>query len=240
MTNRIFAEPSPGIVAHTPISRHLSHDPLTRSTVSMLVDEQFPASANLSRAMRECGHSTDTTSTAWALANDAKRPMIEELQSSHPDRANHFATFMKHNWSTQNPFQPLVDNYDWASLGSAHVVDVGGGMGHASIALAQAFPNLSFTVQDFGTVAKAGEKEVPDELRGRITFMEHDFFKEQPVKGAQVYLLRSVLHDWPDEECAKVLQALVPALEEGTRVLVNDFVMPMPGELGFMEDRRAR
>ena len=249
MTNRIFTEPIPGSVAHTPISYRLAHDPVMRATVNMLVEEQFPAAACLSRAMRKYGTSSAATDTAWALANhNARRPMVDELEAEYPERAAHFASFMKHNWSErQHPLQLLIDNYDWAALGSgAHVVDVGGGMGHVSIALAKAFPELRFTVQDFGKVVENGEREFLEEakeqegLKERVKFMAHDAFEDQPVRGASVYLFRSVFHDWPDESCIAILQRLVPALKEGATILINDYVMPGPGELELMEERQAR
>ena len=48
--------------------------------------------------------------------------------------------------------------------------------------------------------------------------MEHDFFfLEQPVKSADVYLIRWILHDWPNTYAFKILRALVPALNEAWR-----------------------
>jgi 6-hydroxytryprostatin B O-methyltransferase len=246
MTNRIFREPAPGAISHTPISYRLAHDSVVRATVGMLADEMFPAAACLSRAMQKDGASIEATDAAWALANNAQRPMVEELEAEHPERAAQFAAFMKYNWSAQHPLQPLIDNFDWAALGAQHAVDVGGGMGHASIALAKAFPELTFTVQDFEKVVETGERmfleETPEQakLRKQVKFMAHDAFEDQPIKGAGVYLLRSVLHDWPDESCVAILRRLVPALEKGATVLVNDYVMPGPGELELIDERRAR
>lgn len=184
--------------------------------------------------------------TAWALANDAHRPMVEELEAEHPERAAQSAAFMKYNWSVQQPLQPLIDNFDWAVLGAQYIVDVGGEMGHASIALAKAFPDLTFTVQDFEKLVKTGERmfleetQEKPELRNRVSFMAHDAFENQPIEGAGVYLLRSVLHDWPDDNCVAILQSLVPALKKGATVLINDYVMPGPGELELLAERRAR
>ena len=41
----------------------------------------------------------------------------------------------------------------------------------------------------------------------------HDFFTEQPVKGARAYYLHSILHDWPDERAKAILEMLKPALK---------------------------
>ena len=77
-------------------------------------------------------------------------------------------------------------------------------------------------------------------LKKRVKFMAHNAFEDQLVKGASVYLFRSLLHDWPDESCVKILRRLVPALEEDAMVLINDHIMTGPGELELIEERRAR
>lgn len=58
--------------------------------------------------------------------------------------------------------------------------------------------------------------------------MAHDFFTEQPVKGADVFLLRCILHDWSDKYAIKILRALVPALKPDVRIIVNEAVVPEP------------
>lgn len=78
---------------------------------------------------------------------------------------------------------------------------------------------------------------VPADLQGRIEFMTHDFFHPQPVKGADVYLLRWILHDWPDAYCVKILRALRPALKKNVRVLVAEAVMPPRGVLPLPQER---
>ena len=67
--------------------------------------------------------------------------------------------------------------------------------------------------------------------------MEHDFFEEQPVKGADVYLLRWVLHDWSDSYAVRILRALIPALNKGARVILNETVLP-PDEMVSIGTRR--
>lgn len=240
MTNSIFEEVRDGAVSHTIHSRRLAQDSLIRSSVGMLCDEQVPAIGSFAQAFQSFRHPGGKTLTAWGLANGASRPMIEELQTNHPERAKTFSEFMRHNWSKQNPIEPLIENYDWASLGKVQIVDVGGGLGHVCFALARAFPSLSFIVQDFESVIEQGQREIPLDIKDRVEFMRHDFFHAQPVRGAAVYLFRSIFHDWPDEACVKILKALVPGLEEGSRVLLNDYCMPGPGELPFVEERRAR
>lgn len=61
------------------------------------------------------------------------------------------------------------------------------------------YPQLKFVVQDRLENVKQGEEEIfpreaPDAIpSGRVKFMAHDFFQENPVKGADVYWLRGIL-----------------------------------------------
>lgn len=90
--------------------------------------------------------------------------------------------------------KPLVEEmFDFSSLpeGST-VVDVGGGRGHLSRRVLQKHPHLRFIVQDLPAVIHGVEDT------DKVTMMEHDIRRRNPVRGADVYLLRSILHDYPD------------------------------------------
>jgi hypothetical protein len=48
--------------------------------------------------------------------------------------------------------------------------------------------------------------------------------------GARAYYMHSVLHDWPDELCRKILANIVAAMRPGhSKVLVNENVIPDTG-----------
>ena len=59
--------------------------------------------------------------------------------------------------------------------------------------------------------------------------MVHDFYTAQPVKGAKVYYLRTVLHDWGDEQGKKILGQLREAMAEDSVVVVDEVVVPAQG-----------
>jgi O-methyltransferase domain len=108
-------------------------------------------------------------------------------------------------------------------------LQVGGSSGHTSVAIARAFPSLKFVVQDYVKIERPFNAAVPEDLKSRITFQAHDFFTPQPVKGAAVYLLRAILHDWSDKYATKIVENIVPALKDGSHVIVIDSVVPPPG-----------
>ena len=74
-------------------------------------------------------------------------------------------------------------------------------------------------------------KDIPDHISSRVSFQAHDFFEPQPVIGAKVYLLRMILHDWPDHKAIAILRSLVPALRAGSKTILMDSVLPAPGSI---------
>ena len=82
----------------------------------------------------------------------------------------------------------------------SHVsTQVGGSSGHDARHLAENYPNLKLIVQDKPAVEPAFDANIPPDLieSGRLQFQPHDFFNPQE-EIADVYLVKSVLHDWPD------------------------------------------
>ncbi|PLN86961.1 S-adenosyl-L-methionine-dependent methyltransferase [Aspergillus taichungensis] len=122
-------------------------------------------------------------------------------------------------------------DYPWKSLGKSQIVDVGGGVGGFCIQLSHLYPDLRFVVQDRAPALQQAEtsvwpRENPKALNdGRVSFMVHDFFNENPVKGADVYWLRYIMHDWSDDYCVQILSAIRSSMGERSRLLICDQVM---------------
>lgn len=55
-----------------------------------------------------------------------------------------------------------------------------------------------------------------------------------------MYLFRWVFHNWPDKYCIRILKMLVPALDQGARVLIMDSVMPPVGGAPLAVEREKR
>lgn len=134
----------------------------------------------------------------------------------------------------------LVKGYRWGSLGDSTIVDVGGSEGKYSVALAQAFPDLRFIVQDLPETVKAAQaKTLPEGVADRVSFMPHDMFKEQTV-SADIYLFRWIFHDWPDTYIVKILSQLIPAMKTGARVLISEVILPEPNTLPLLQEKKVR
>ena len=134
----------------------------------------------------------------------------------------------------------VLNAFDWNTMEKGTVVDIGGSHGSLSVVIAQSYPALSFIVQDRATVAREGRKNLPEDLADRVRFMAHDFFNEQPILDADVYLLRWILHDWSDKYAIRILRALIPALKDGAKILIIEQVLPEPACLSKFHERALR
>lgn len=136
--------------------------------------------------------------------------------------------------------ESLLKGFPWQSIGEGPVIDVGGGHGPVSVAIARQIPGLRFTVQDMEHVVAEGPSQIPAELQDRITFMVNDIRTPQPVIGAPVYFFRAVFHNWPDASCIEILRNQIPALRPGSRIIIHDAVMQEPGTLPLYLEKRRR
>lgn len=117
---------------------------------------------------------------------------------------------------------------------------MGGNQGYVSFAIAEAFPNLNFIVQDTAGMRTPDTiGTVPEALQSRVQLTTHDFFTPQPVV-ADAYFLRMILHGFSDKYCVQILQALIPALKPGAKIIINDGGLPEPGSVGYIEERTVR
>ena len=135
----------------------------------------------------------------------------------------------------------LLDNYDWAAIDAASgtVVDIGGSHGFVCVDLAKRYKNMKFVVQDLPKTVNSAPMLDPG-IADRITFQAHDFHTLQPVKGADVYFYRWILHNQADKHAINMLKQLIPVLKKGARVVINDHCLPEPNTESAWDERIIR
>ncbi|KAK6529440.1 hypothetical protein TWF281_008613 [Arthrobotrys megalospora] len=241
MTNRIFYEPRHGYVAHTAQSRLLREDPLMRNWVSYNTDDLAPASLQVVEALKKYPGSGETAETAFALANGNES--LFQFLGARPERAKRFGTAMS-AFSTGQGYavEHLVNGYDWNKLPKdATIVDVGGATGFVCVELAKSYPEFKFIVEDkVKAQLELGESTLDPALKPRFSYVTHDFFTEQPIKNADVYLIRWCMHNWSDKYAGIMIKSLVPALKNGAKVIINELALPDPNTANPWEERRIR
>ncbi|KFZ23080.1 hypothetical protein V502_02442 [Pseudogymnoascus sp. VKM F-4520 (FW-2644)] len=231
MTNRIFKEVSPGVVAHTAASKTLAHDDLLQDWVGYCVQDLWPSAVATLEALTRFPGSQEDTQTGFQVAFDLvdKESMFTAL-GKDPARGKQFHRAMGSLASGAGyEVEFFVDNYDWNSINekAGTVVDVGGSHGFVSAAIAKKFDKIKFVVEDLPKALATAPKFEGD-LAERITFKDYDYFTPQPVKGADVYFYRWIIHNTSDKYAIKILQSLVPGLKKGARIVINDHCLPEP------------
>ena len=241
MTYHIFCEPKEGLVAHTPVSRLLAEMPLLREWVGMSCEDMWPSATRVVDAIVKWPGSEEPFQAGFNLANNTKDPIYIEIMKD-PSRAKRMADAMSFFHSLPGlEISHLLDCYDWAAVGSdnnAVVVDVGGSHGPVSVALASRFPSIRCIVQDLPEVVMSAK--APPEVEDRVEFMPHNYFTAQPVKAADVYYFRWILHNWSDKYAILILRALIPALKYHARIIVSEICIPPYGTLSAYQERSVR
>jgi hypothetical protein len=151
---------------------------------------------------------------------------IFEYLAKHPEEAAIFNEAMTSVSSTENP--AIAAAYKFSRFGA--LVDVGGGQGSLLKTILQANPKLKGVLFDQPSVSDRNTQDshfVENGFRNRLVRASGDFFKAVP-NGGDAYMMKRVLHDWDDEQCAKILANCRAAMNAKGRVLVVESVIP-PG-----------
>ena len=143
-------------------------------------------------------------------------PFWEDLDA-HPDIGASFdALIGPAGHGTPDPEFQLTGG--WESVRS--VVDVGGGTGAMLAQILRIRPEIHGTLVDLSrTVALSHETFLAAGVDARVTTVGQSFFDPLPA-GADLYLLRGILNDWPDREATAILSRCAEAARPAGRVVL--------------------
>ncbi|RPA75885.1 S-adenosyl-L-methionine-dependent methyltransferase [Ascobolus immersus RN42] len=225
----IFKETKPEHFVHT-IYSVAFRDRKIASYGGVAGEDTYSAAAQFTQSMKQHPNSSRTEEAPFALANCPGKSYFQFL-GEHPERLHRFGMAME--GTSLAAYELLKTLYPWNELGNGRLVDVGGGVGHVSLAIHSANPSLAITVQDLApTIAQA--KETFTSPKGAdITLEAHDFFEPQ-TREADTYFFRHVIHDFSDELSVKIIKNIVPQLKpwkegrsrsEGSRIIVAEMIL---------------
>jgi len=118
----------------------------------------------------------------------------------------------------------VLGAYDFS--GARTIMDVGGGNGSMTIAILERTPNVRGLVVDLPYIEGPARENIRSAgLDGRARFEPVSFFERVP-EGADVHMLKFVLHDWNDEESLRILRNCRAAIAKDGRLVVIENVVP--------------
>ena len=114
--------------------------------------------------------------------------------------------------------------YDWSRF--PVIADIGGGIGAQLVDILNAHPTCLGILFDLAEGMKGATRH------DRIERVTGSFFERVPP-GADVYILRSVLHDWADAEAVAILKTVRAAAKPEARVILVERIVPETSEYSY-------
>ncbi len=139
----------------------------------------------------------------------------------HPDERECFAHAMMGLTLATAPF--VAAHYPFHEAKT--VCDVGGGRGTLLSEILLRHPHLQGELVDAAGVLESARALLAHRsLEARVTLTPSSFFTSVP-SGADVYLLKNILHDWDDARCLQILKNVRTAAKPGQRVVVIESIL---------------
>ena len=149
-------------------------------------------------------------------------PLFQYLPQ-HPEEAKIFNQAMSDLSTLDSP--AVADAYSFGEFHS--IVDVAGGHGLLLATIMGRNPHLKGTLYEVPHVLEGAKNGPLKPMMERCTLSSGDMFSSVPA-GADGYIMKHIIHDWPDDVCIKILKACRKAVNPGGKLLVVDNVI-QPG-----------
>ncbi|WP_217143780.1 methyltransferase [Streptomyces sp. AC627_RSS907] len=204
-----------GVFELTDIGQHLRSDH-PESVRSMLT-----FSGRVSQAFTDARHSL-LTGTA-TFPESFGQPFFALLREE-PEMGALFNESMAE--VTRMDSAAVTEAYDFSE--ARRVVDLAGGDGTLLTAILEAFPSTAGVLFDQPHMAPVVRQQIDAAgLRERCEFTGGDLFGSLP-QGGDVYLLKWILHDWPEPDAIAVLRGCRRAMAPDSKLLIIEHLIP-PG-----------
>jgi SAM-dependent methyltransferase len=216
----IFSEDGAGKVGNTPLSETLRSD-YPGSVRALAVLWGTPL---FLRPWQELGKVVATGQPAFDQVY--REPFFEYLQHQAADAAVFNAAMAG---ASEADLACVLNAYDFSRF--ERIADVGGGSGALLHGILSANPNVRGLLYDLpGVVADAAALRTGP-IAERCEVIGGSFFKAVP--GADAYVLKRIVHDWPDEAALQILTNCRRAIHPGGTLLLVEWVLKPPNAPDF-------
>jgi hypothetical protein len=180
------------------------------------------------------GHLLYSVQTGQPAVSKLRGKPFFEYLDDNPELAESFNNAM--TATSEFSIYGILASYDFT--GFREIVDVGGGHGRLlSMILAKA-PNARGVLYDLPAVVEgAGAEMTTAGVADRCTVVGGSFFESVP-EGGDAYLMKTIIHDWNDDDAVKILGNIRTAIAPGGKLLLLESVLPerASSDLGMLID----
>lgn len=145
-----------------------------------------------------------------------------QYTSLRPDRGVIFDDYMAA--LTRQSIAAILASHDFSQY--RHIVDVGGGNGALLSRILSAVPEAEGCIFDTLAGVKGARRRLEQAgVADRCRITAGDFFEAVP-EAADAYILKSVLHDWDDNQAVIILENCRRAMHPDSVVLIVERLLP--------------
>ncbi len=119
----------------------------------------------------------------------------------------------------------VAESYNFEGIRT--IVDIAGGHGLLLATILKKNPHLRGTLYEMPHVLEGAANGPLKPVMDRCTLASGDMFSSVPA-GADAYIMKHIIHDWPDDLCVQLLKACRKAVNPSGKLLVVDSVI-LPG-----------
>ncbi|KAL4879447.1 sterigmatocystin 8-O-methyltransferase precursor [Aspergillus karnatakaensis] len=194
--------------------------PLTMVMADPIMEATTRATFDIGHFLRDLANNTKISYFDWLGENPSLAKDFQQFMTAKQQKTPCWVDWFDVDGLILDGFRKSENGEEEGIL----LVDVGGGEGHYTHAFNHKFPKAPGRriIQDLPHVVSS--IPTPPE---KTELLAHDIFKPQPVKGARVYYLHWILHDWSDERAREILSNIAASMEPGySRLVINENIIP--------------
>ena len=161
-------------------------------------------------------------------ARAAKNRPVDGWESGHVDMplARDVTAFM-HSHSAPAAYG-MARTCDFSGI--RKVLDVGGGSGCFSIALAGMRPDIYCTIMELPTICELAQRYIEEAgVTGQVDTIVVDMFRQPWPRGFDAHFFSNIFHDWSIETCVELAKKSYEALPPGGSILLHEMLLDDSG-----------
>ena len=211
----VFEEVAPRTFGLTPLGDTLRSD-APDSVRNFAITETLPGH------WLPWGRLLDSVRTGRPMTYETLGMSLFDWYAQNPDEANYFNAAMG-NLSALAAAE-LVRVFDFSTVRT--VADIGGAHGVLLAAILAANPTARGILFDLPHVVATARDAIDAQgLSERCELVSGDFFDTVPG-GADLHLLKQIIHDWDDDQATQLLRNCHHALNTNGKILLVEMVIP--------------
>lgn len=210
----VFAEQADGRFELTPMADALRDNvPDSMRGIAVLMGHHY--------LWEDWGHLLDSVRSGEASLPQVRGMSGYDFLMSNPDYAAVFFQGMGSISGTET--DPILEAYDFSQFDK--IVDVGGGRGTLLAGALKRAPKAQGILFD-APYSTADAPPIFEQagVTDRATIENGSFFEAMP-EGASAYMLKHILHDFPEAECLAILKNIRGSIAPNGKLLVMEYVL---------------